>query len=206
MAVLTAGTSIFLVNQSHAATISNTITKQGTKLNLINNNTNQWEHTDLEIVNATTANGTKQTFYISAWIKPGENTTIDLSNMLGFNGQGNNRLDKGTQLTVLSWSGLYSPNGGSTGNFIMSLQGWSNTENPTPPTPMYSISMNSVPIGTVPSKITDNTVMIGTNPSDVADPANDVIFTQMLFTVDPSGNLIITFPTPPTLCQTIAEF
>jgi hypothetical protein len=204
MAVFTVGTSTFLLNQSHAASINNTITQQGTKLNLKNNNNQEWEHIHLLIQNITTSNGTKQNFYIETWIKPGENTTIDLSNMLGY---ANHSLATGTKISVLSWSGLYATTPG-TGDFSLSLQGWSNTTIPVN-APIYNITQGSLPITTLPSSITGTTALIGTNQSDVTVPgentANDVLFKQMLLTVDPNGNLVITFPTPPTLCNTIAQ-
>jgi hypothetical protein len=204
LAVFTVGTSTFLLNQSHAASITNTITQQGTKLNLKNNNNQEWEHIHLLIQNATTVNGTNQTFYVEAWIKPGENTTIDLSNMLGYV---NHPLTTGTTISVLSWSGLYNT-GPGTGDFSLSLQGWSNTTTPVNAT-IYHINQGSISIATLPSSITGTTAFIGTHPSDVTvtdeNDANDVLFKQMLLTVDPNGNLIITFPTPPTLCNTIAQ-
>jgi len=205
MAVLTVGTSIFLVNQSNAATISNTITQQGTKINLINNNNQLWEHMDLIIPNAATSNGSKQSYYIEAFVKPGGNLTIDLSNILGY---GNTPLSKESTLTVLSWSGLFSNTVTGTGDFSMGLQGWSSTfQNVN--APMYNITQENLPIGPLPSSIINSTALIGTNPSDVEvtgdNDSYEPLFAEMLFTVDPSSNLVITFPVPPTLCQVIAH-
>ena len=204
MAVFTVGTSTFLLNQSHAASINNNITQQGTKLNLQNNNNQEWEHMHILIQNITTSNGTIQNYYIETWIKPGENTTIDLSNILGY---GNHALAPGTKINILSWSGLYSTNPG-TGDFSLSLQGWSNTISPVNAT-IYHITQRSIPVSTLPSTITGTIALIGTNPSDVTvtgeNNANDVLFKQIQFTIDPNGNIITTFPTPPTLCTTIAQ-
>jgi hypothetical protein len=202
--VFTIGTSTFLLNQSQAATINNTITQQGTKLNLKNNNNQEWEHMHILIQNITTSNGSKQNYYIETWIKPGENTTIDLSNILGY---GNHALTPGTNINILSWSGLYSTDPG-TGDFSLSLQGWSNNTSPVNAT-IYHITQGSIPVSTLPSSITGTIALIGTNPSDVTvtgeNNANDVLFKQIQFTIDPNGNIIITFPTPPTLCNTIAQ-
>jgi hypothetical protein len=203
--VFTIGTSTFLLNQSQAATINNTITQQGTKLNLKNNNNQEWEHMHILIQNITTSNGSKQNYYIETWIKPGENTTIDLSNILGY---GNHALTPGTNINILSWSGLYSTDPG-TGDFSLSLQGWSNTTTPPVNATIYHITQGSIPVSTLPSSITGTIALIGTNPSDVTvtgeNNANDVLFKQIQFTIDPNGNIIITFPTPPTLCNTIAQ-
>jgi hypothetical protein len=97
-----------------------------TKLELKSNDNLAWEHTELEIINTTFKNGTKGNVYIEAWVKPGENVTIDLSNILGY---GNTPLPAGT-IRIESWRGLYNPTAGGTSNFADTLQGWSNTNTP----------------------------------------------------------------------------
>ena len=126
VAVFTIGAFTLFSTQIQAAPITNTTTQQGTKLNLKNNNNQAWQHSELEIINTTLKNGTTTNVYIEAWVKPGENVTVDLSNILGY---GNTPLPAGT-IRIESWKGLYNPTAGGTSNLIDTLQGWSNTNTP----------------------------------------------------------------------------
>lgn len=210
VAVISIGTFTFLSTQSQAVQITNNVTSQGTKLNIVNNNNQNWVHTDLVIPNVTAKDGTVQTYYIETWTPPGGTTTIDLSNMLGY---GNAPLPTGTSFTVLTWAGLFNSNPGGTGTLDMNLLGWSNTPNPGNP-PVYPLVTPGMTIGPKPASVTASDVRIGTTLDDVHAGENDeginldlfeLQFTQITMTVDPSGNMIMTFTTPPTICTTIAH-
>lgn len=206
VAVFAIGAFTLFSTQSQAATIPNNLTQQGTKLNLKNNNNQTWQHSELEIINATFKNGTTTNVYIEAWVKPGENATVDLSNILGY---GNTPLPAGT-LRIESWKGLYNPTAGGTSNLIDTLQGWSNTPTPGPGDQQYNENFPTLlPIAKLPSSITDNTVIIGTNLNDIqnyrGNDANDQLFTEYLVHVDTNGKVTITITIPPTLSYVIAR-
>jgi len=200
--VFSVGILSLLFNESQASLTNNEITEKGTKLVLKNNNSQLWEHVNLAVSNATLKNGTAQSFYIEAWIKPGGTLTMDLSNMLGFE---NNPLPNGTNLRVLARGGLFNTKPGGNGDFHLSVQGWCNAPTSQNGYPWYTISQISMPIGQLPSNITRNTAIISTNPGDAegSEPKNvEVLFTQMSMTVDSDGNLQIIFPIDPKLNQT----
>lgn len=211
IAVIGVGAFVFLSGQSQATQINNTLTQQGTKLNIQNNNNQYWSHGDMVIENVTFKNGTVGNLYIEYWIKPGENLTIDLSNALGY---GNEPLPTGTVIRTLNWMGLFNPNGGGgNSNFAQSLKGWSNTPDPANP-PVYQVNMGSVPVGPLPSGVTGNLVIMDTTIEGIDATINsqyphtatyETLFTEIIMTVDPSGNLVMTFAIPPTLCSTIAH-
>jgi hypothetical protein len=205
MAVLTAGTSIFLLNQSNAVQITNTITQQGTKIDFQNNNTQAWTHIDLVIPNATSKNGTTTTYYSEVWIKPGENKTIDLSDLLGY---GSTPLPPGTTIKLETWSGLFNPNNTGTSNLNVTIKGWSNTTTPVT-APSYNLTNLNMPIGPLPSSITNTTAPIATDTASIETPGeNDnfaSFFTEEIITVNSNGDLTVTFTTPGGLSQTIAR-
>jgi hypothetical protein len=206
VAVFTIGAFTLFSTQIQAASITNTTTQQGTKLNLKNNNNQAWQHSELEIINTTLKNGTTTNVYIEAWVKPGENVTVDLSNILGY---GNTPLPAGT-IRIESWKGLYNPTAGGTSNLIDTLQGWSNTNTPGTSDQQYNENYATLlPIAQLPSSITDNTVIIGTSLNDIqnyrGNDANDQLFTEFLVHVDANGKVTITFTIPPTLSYVIAR-
>lgn len=205
IAVFSVGVLFMLFNESQASLINNTITDKGTKLAFKNDNNQVWEHVDMIIPNATLRNGTTKTIYIEVWVKPGGTMIIDLSNLLGYE---NNPLPSKTNLKVLAWCGLFNPTSGGTGDFKLTLQGWSNT--PTSQNgPQSTITQASMPIGQLPLSISRNTAIISSEKKVEAVGENrtneektEVLFTEMSFMVDTSGNLEIMFPVRPNLSQT----
>jgi hypothetical protein len=206
VAVFAIGAFTLFSTQSQATTINNTLTQQSTKLNLKNNNNQAWQHSELEIVNATFKNGTITNVYIEAWVKPGENATVDLSNILGY---GNTPIPAGT-IRIESWKGLYNPTAGGTSNIVDILQGWSNTLTPGTGDQQYNENFPTLlPVAQLPSSITGNTVIIGTNLADIqnyrGNDANDQLFTEYLVHVDANGKVSMTITIPPTLSYVIAR-
>lgn len=194
-----------LNNQSQ----QNVLTQQGTKLNLQNNNNQLWQHMDIVIENLT-INGTQKNFYFEAWVKPGENLTIDLSNAFGY---GNKPLPNGTVIIAQTWSSLLNNTAGGTGNYSMTLNGWSYTAKPVT-APLYNVTMLNMPIGPLPTQVTTNLVYFNTTKASIDaytaahyphDDVYEVLYTQINMTVNNNGDLIMIFQGPPTLCSTIAH-
>lgn len=196
--IIVFGTFIFLSDQSQGTSINNTVTQHGTKLDLVNINTQNWESVEMFIPNATTSNGTIKNFYIVTWIEPNSNITIDLSNMLGY---GNKTLPEGTILDIHSVSSLYS-NVPNTSYLYLKLIGWSNTQTPVN-TSDYNITKDSMSVALLPTSIKNNTVQMGYNQSDmkVNGQSTVVLYTQMMFIVDPTGNVNIISTKKPTVYQ-----
>lgn len=190
------------------------ITEKGTKLDLKNNNNQLWQHMDIVIENVTAKNGSKMNYYIEVWVKPGQNQTIDLSNLMGY---GNERLPTGTVIKTLDWGSVLNNtvNGNNTNTtFTMTLRGWSNTFNPPSNDPVYNVNFLNMPLGPLPSQVTNNLWYFNyTKPTvDAYTAANyphtdqyEVMFTEIDMTVDTNGNLVMVFALPPTLCSTIAH-
>ena len=191
------GGSLIYLNQSTGTSIKNIVTEQGTKLELVNNNSQDWESVVMEVPNTTSSNGNKKNYFVVAWIEPGSNVTLDLSNMLGY---GNKTLPSGTVVNILSGSSLYNtvPDNG---DFSLEMVGWSYT-----PTAVnastYNITKSSLSVATLPSNIKNDTVMMGYNQSDIMiGQSSQIIYTEMKLTVNQYGNIIITYTKPPTLYQ-----
>ncbi len=182
-------------------TASNTLTQNGTKLEFYNNNTQAWTHIEFVILNDTTVNKTTQVYYGEAWIKPGENVTFDISSLLGYN---NTALPVGSFLRIDTWTGLFNPNNSGNGNINLTIRGWSNGLTPPANDPMYNLTSLNVPIGPLPSNVTQSVGYISKNAPDV-NTTYTTSFNEMLISVDSNGNLIITITKPGGLSQTIAE-
>ncbi len=189
------------------------LTEKGTKLNLKNNNTQLWQHMDIVIENVTLKNGSKQNFYLEAWVKPGENLTIDLSSLFGY---GNERLPTNYTIKPLIWGAVFKNGTNATGNstFTMTLNGWSNTFNPPSNDPFYNITQDKMPIMTLPPKVTGNMFYYNNTIAGVDamtranyphDDTNEIVFTVITMTVNAEGNIEMVFNVPPTLCSTIAH-
>lgn len=199
------------MNTSTTAQTANTITQNGSKITIINNNKDVWAHWDLVVENATLKNGTKQTIYIKTFIKPGENVTIDLSNALGY---GDERLPTDTKITVLAWGGVYNNNASGTSKFTTTFLGWTTNQTIPSPSTYYKGYVNALPvdpvlpIGPLPSGITGNSVVITNNiPEAIAVDENDAydqLFIQLNILVDPNGNPHFNPAIIPELCTTIA--
>lgn len=197
--VIAAAAMFMSVNSS-----SNNVTPNGTKVDFKNNNTQYWTHIDFVVVNATGKNGTTGNYYGEVWIKPGENETLDLSNLFGYN---NTALPVGTTVKMYVWTGPFGNSSGTT-NLNDTLRGWSNSS--TPVTAFsYNLTDLNMPVGTLPSNITNTTIAIG-NSSAIAPNTGNVdaftsFFEQVIFTVNSNGDLTITFSMPGGLSQTIAR-
>lgn len=182
-------------------TTATTLTQNGTKIDFYNNNTQDWTHVEFVILNDTTVNNTTQVYYGEAWIKPGENKTFDLSNLLGYN---DTALPVGSFLRIDTWTGLFNPNTTGTGNINLTVRGWSKGTTPPASNPFYNLTSLNVPIGTLPSNVTSTWGTISTTAPNVNTTYTST-FNEMLISVDSNGNLIISFTTPGGLSQTIAE-
>lgn len=175
-------------------------TDQDTKLDIHNNNPNVWAHVDL-VFNATSKNGTTQTWYVEAFAQPGGNITIDLSKLLGYDNQ---KLPP-MNITVTSWKGIYNNTTGGTGDLDFYLQGWSGAT-PTNSDQKYTITYPGLPLGPLPSQIKTSTVLTSTNLSQVEidDDTYEVLFEQETINIDANGKVTIIITTPPTLCTLLS--
>ena len=103
------------------------LNESSTKVAFFNNGTTLFLF-DAVIENMTMKNGTVQNFYVQGYMKPGGNTTIDLS---GLGGYGNQPLPAGTTVRVMAWKGLFNQTiVSNTSNMELLMQGWSKTLNP----------------------------------------------------------------------------
>lgn len=199
---------------TNTAQTPNNVSAKGTKLDLKNTNNQYWEHLDIVIENVTFKNGTKGNLYMEAWVKPGENLTIDLSQLMGY---GNEQLPNGTVIKPLIWGSVLNTTAGGSSSFSMILQGWSNTATPVS-APQYNVTFANMPVGPLPNGINGNMYYYNYTKADIDaftaanHPHTDqyeIMFTVITMTVDPNsnpvGNLIMTFSVPPTLCSTIAH-
>jgi len=188
------------------------LSENGTKLNLQNNNQQYWQHMDIVIENVTLKNGTVENFYIEAWVKPGENLTIDLSQLFGY---GNEQLPINYTIKPKVWGALFndtSINGSTT--FDMVLFGWSNSLNPPSNVPEYNLTFDNMPIVQLPSNVNGNMFYWNTTKDAVDnmtrtdyphDDTNEILYSEINMVVNSEGNIIMTFDVPPTLCETIAH-
>lgn len=181
------------------------LTVNGTKVTVINNNKDVWAHWNLALQNAPLKNGSKQTYYVQVWIKPGENTTFDLSNILGY---GNTALPENTNITVLGYGGLYNSTANGTSKFNTTFLGW--TTNQTIPSSAATYKNASdvltvdpeQTVGTLPSNITGNTVTVGTSSETYS---NDDLFVQFYIVIGPNGIPYFEISGTPTLCDVINQ-
>ncbi len=179
------------------------ITANGSKVTIINNNKDVWAHWNLAIQNAPLKNGTQQTYYVQVWIKPGQNATFDLSNILGY---GNAPLPQNTNLTVLGNGGLYNTTASGTSKFNTTFFGWTTNQNMPSPSQTFNNASNGMtvdpvqPVGALPSNITGNTVTVGT--TNVVN-GNDQLFVQLNILIGPNGVPYFGIAGTPTLCGVI---
>ncbi len=182
------------------------ITANGSKITVINNNTEVWAHWNLEIQNLPMKNGTKQTYYVQLWIKPGENATFDLSNMGGY---GNTPLNQDTNITVLGYGGLYNQTVNGTSVFNTTFLGWTTNQTIPDPTSIYKSAVNSYnvnstkpSVGDLPTNITGTTVIIETTNTV---SSNDQLFQQFYIIINETGDPHFYPVGSPTLCEMIAQ-
>lgn len=211
--IIGAVAAYFLMNPSATTNPKYNVSVNGTKLDLKNNNNQYWQHMDIVMENVTLKNGTVQNFYIEAWVKPGQNLTIDLSNLFGY---GNERLPTNYTIKPLIWGGMFNNTTATSGTstFDMVLRGWSNGLTPPSNDPQYNVTFNNMPVVSLPSNVKDNMFYWNNSKDSIDaltrstyphDDSNEIMFTEVNMTVDSDGNLIMTFTVPPTLCSTIAH-
>ncbi|MCZ3367505.1 MULTISPECIES: hypothetical protein [Methanobacterium] len=180
-----------------------------TKLAFYNNGTT-WLHLDVVMENVTLKNGTVQNFYAQIFLKPHNGTAIiDLSNLAGY---GDKKLPAGTKITILASKGLFmpanSPAVGSTANLNLSMQGWSNTREPSADDALYNIFYPHLNISQLPTisgaPITNDTVILKTKDNEVQftpeiTNKQDPLFEHETLSVDKNGKVTITIVQKPTL-------
>lgn len=196
------------MNMLQAPTANNktTITANGSKITVINNNKDVWAHWKLQIQNAPQKNGTQQTYFVDLYIKPGENATFDLSNMLGY---GSTPLPQDTNITVLGWGGVYNTQASGQSKFNTTFVGWTTNQTIPSPTEYYKNASNAFnvdpqqPIGALPANINGTTVTIGT--SDPGTQTNDQLFLQFNIIIGPGGVPYFNPRGIPTLCNVIGQ-
>jgi hypothetical protein len=148
IAVIAVGAYALTLNNS--PTPGNTVAAandNATKLDIKNNDPTNWAGVKW-IFNASAQNGTKQTYYLLAFVKPNGNLTIDLSNLLGY---GNQPLPAET-ISINSASGVFNTASGGTGNLNYTLQIWSNTQVPGSGVVKYTANYTTLPVGPIPAE------------------------------------------------------
>jgi len=204
---------VFVAFTQSAPAVNEGITVNGSKVSIVNNNTDVWVNWYMEVEGATYKNGTPQKFYMNAFIKPGENVTFDLSDMLEY---GNETLTTDTNLTVLAWGALLSETTGSTGQLTATFFGWTEDQIiPNPPTfwrnainPKVLIENQQQAIGQLPAGLTGSTILIGTTPGDVDTyPIGNIqqTFVQLDIIIDDEGVPHFKYREPPVVCEVIAQ-
>ncbi|KAF5043008.1 hypothetical protein DSECCO2_506760 [anaerobic digester metagenome] len=181
------------------------INEKSTKLAIINNGTT-WAHVEM-IANATHKNGTNMTLGVDLFIKPGGNSTLDLSQALGY---GNEPLPEGTTIRAQSWKGLANTPAGGEGVLNIVLQGWSNTTYPPANTNITPVTFSPVPIVEKPFNITDTMASIALTPDELTKiqstyPVQEPIFLEEIIIVNPDRSVTIIIVRPPELCRAIAS-
>lgn len=182
------------------------ITTNGSKITVINNNQDVWTHWKLQIQNAPHKNGTQQTHFVEVFIKPGENTTFDLSNLLDY---GEETLPQDTNITVLAWGGVYNATASGNNNLNITKYGWTTNQTVPEPGTTYKTAIDPLDInstqdiGALPENITDNTVNIGLG--DFGSLPHDQLFVQFNIIIDPNGVPHFELREPPVLCEAIAQ-
>ncbi|MGB9980544.1 hypothetical protein [Methanobacterium sp.] len=193
----------------------NSMSGNETKMEIYNNGTS-WMHVLMAFENVTMKNGTKTTFYIDAWLKPGNEATVDnlsgnalinLSDLLGY---GNQAIPNGVKIPAKIWINIYRPNINESYNIkdnaSFFIQGWS--MNSTPPEnpklvtvkamdpELYNFKFQNIQVNPLPSDITDNKLTISQDSSafatSLAGMGNNTQFINVIFVdVDNDFKLII---------------
>lgn len=187
---------------------TNNINDKSTKVAIMNYGTS-WAHVEL-VANATHKNGTNMTIWADTFIKPNDNVTIDLSDLLGY---GNEPLPAGTTIRVQSWKGLFNNTTGVGDEETLNLtfQGWSNNRYPTADDNTTNVTFDPVPIYQLPATINESIVFVATNEEELAkiqgiDTAEEEpIFEEEVIIVNADGSVTIIVTTPPELCRAIAS-
>ncbi len=194
------------LGQTPTADNKTQLTANGTKVTVINNNQDVWAHWDLQIQNAPQKNGTQQTYYVELYIKPGENATFDLSNILGY---GEEALPQDTNITVLAYGGVYNTTASGESKFNTTFFGWTTSQTMPSPTATYKNASNPMDvdplqaIGALPANVTSTTVSIGT--TNTGNQPNDFLFTQFNIIIGPDGVAYFQLRETPVLCNVVAQ-
>jgi hypothetical protein len=181
--------------------------EQSTKLAFYNNGTT-WVSADFILENMTLKNGSTQTIYSEEYIKPGDNVTLDLSALAGYD---NEPLPAGTTITFLAWFGLNNANN-STGNLNITMQGWSNNSQPQAADQSLNLSYTGLPDdGSI--NLTDSAAYTDTDLNaliqkvgfDDSTNSAEPLSLQGTITVNSDGTVTITLLDTPTLCNLMAH-
>jgi hypothetical protein len=181
--------------------------EQSTKLAFYNNGTT-WVSADFILENMTLKNGSTQTIYSEEYIKPGDNVTLDLSALAGYD---NEPLPAGTTIAFQAWFGLNNANN-STGNLNVTLQGWSNNSQPQAADQSLNLSYTGLPDdGSI--NLTDSAAYTDTDLNSLIqkvgfdDSTNSAepLSLQGTITVNSDGTVTITMLDTPTLCNLMAH-
>lgn len=181
--------------------------EQSTKLAFYNNGTT-WVSADFILENMTLKNGSTQTIYSEEYIKPGDNVTLDLSTLAGYD---NEPLPAGTTITFMAWFGLNNANN-STGNLNVTLQGWSNNSQPQAADQSLDLSYTGLPDdGSI--NLTDSAAYTDTDLNaliqkvgfDDSTNSAEPLSLQGTITVNSDGTVTITLLDTPTLCNLMAH-
>lgn len=181
--------------------------EQSTKLAFYNNGTT-WVSADFILENMTLKNGSTQTIYSEEYIKPGDNVTLDLSALAGYD---NEPLPAGTTITFLAWFGLNNANN-STGNLNITMQGWSNNSEPQAADQSLNLSYTGLPDdGSI--NLTDSAAYTDTDLNaliqkvgfDDSTNSAEPLSLQGTITVNSDGTVTITLLDTPTLCNLMAH-
>jgi hypothetical protein len=193
-------------NTKTNGTTVNAISENGTKLAIYNNGST-WAHIELD-ANATHKNGTNITFGADTFVKPNDNVTIDISQILGYENQS---LPAGTVIRVQSWKGLFNTTSGGTDTLKISFQGWSNTRYPTASANLTNVTYSPLNVSTLPVNITSSIVYLGTTPAEIANIQSidtsdeEPLYEEEIITVNADGSVTIVVSKAPELCRAIAS-
>ena len=193
-------------NTKTNGTNASAISEKGTKLAIFNNGST-WAHVEID-ANATNKNGTITTIGSDTFVKPNDNVTIDLSQILGY---GNTPLPAGTVIRVQSWKGLFNTTGGGTGALNIAFQGWSNTRYPTASANVTNVTFNPLTISTLPANVTGSIAYIATTPEELANihsidtSSEEPLYEEEIITVNSDGSVTIVISKVPELCSAISS-
>lgn len=187
---------------------STDVNAKSTKVAIMNHG-ETWAQVEL-VANVTHKNGTNMTVYVENFIKPDENVTIDLSQIMGY---GNEPLPPGTTIRVQSWKGLFNETKGvgGMGTLDIEFQGWSNTLYPTEKDNKTPVTFKPVPIYKLPKEINQSVSFVATTEEELEkikgyDTAEqEPIYEEEIITVHADGRVTITITVPPELCRAIAS-
>lgn len=184
------------------------INDKSTKLAITNNGTT-WAHVEL-VGNATHKNGTNMTIWADTFIKPDDNVTIDLSDILGY---GNEPLPPGTTIRFQSWKGLFNNTTGvgDENTLNITFQGWSNNRYPTANDNMTNVTFSPMTVYQLHPDINESVVFLATTEEELAKihkydtSVEEPVYEEEILIVNQDGSVTIILSVPPELCRAIAS-